>query len=528
MFEWLGVAYERGTGLAHYVQEDAAVSESARSRLSFAPEHANLLFAPRAMIQTGPAEPEWDWNQVHCYWSGPVSSNQRITPVLISRALHQGLTAVRLLLLFLLAAIVFGVRAIRLPRWGRRAAPAVLLAELLSANAAIAQIPDQELLNRLRERLLEPSDAYPHAAEIAAVDLTVNEGKLAMKAKVHAVIEVAVPLPGRLPSWSPLSVKIDDQPDVLVCRRDGYLWVTVPQSVHEISVEGLMAEAAEWEWTFLLPPRYVSIDAPGWNVTGLRPDGVPENQIFFARREQTTEGEATYDQKNFRAIVAVDRRLEIGLLWKVHNTVTRLSEPGKAVSLRVPLLPGESVLTSNVVVEDGSIEVNLVANQKNVSWESELESADEIQLDAVQTEQWVERWHLITSPAWNVNFARLAPIYESSEQKLIPVWHPWPGEGVMLEFRRPEAVSGETVTVQRILHETTLGSRQRETKLTLQIESSMGTDFLLGFDSEADVSSLTVAKQSVPVRRDGEQLIVPLRPGKQSVEVSWTGLPPSN
>lgn len=523
MFEWLGVAYDHSTDFASYVQEDAPVSGSDRSRLSSAPKQANLLFDPRAKIQTGPAEPEWDWNQVHCAWSGPVTSDQRITPVLISRSLHQGLTVVRLLLLFLLAAIVFGLRAIRLPRWGRRAAPAIVLLALLPADFAMAQIPDQEMLNKLRERLLEPSDAQRHAADIAAVDLIVKDGKLEMKAEIHASIEVAVPLPGRLPSWSPLSVAIDGQSDVPVCRRDdGYLWVTVAPGVHEISVAGLLSEATEWEWTFLLPPHRVSIDAPGWNVTGVRPNGVPEKQVLFAQREQAPQGEATYDQKNFRAIVAVERRLEVGLLWQVHNTVTRLSEPGKAVSLRVPLLPGESVLTSNVVVEDGSIQVNLGANQKDFSWESELESAEQIQLDAVQTDQWVERWQLITSPVWNVSFARLAPIYESSEQKLIPVWHPWPGEGVTLDFRRPEAVSGATVTVQRVLHETTLGARQQDTKLTLQIESSLGADFLLGFDSQANVSSLTVSDQAVPVRRDGEQLIVPLRPGKQSVEISWT------
>ncbi|MCP4786397.1 MAG: hypothetical protein GY878_22890 [Fuerstiella sp.] len=523
MFEWLGGAYESGTRFAHYVQEDASVSEPASSRLSTAPEQGNLLFDPRTKIQTGPAEPEWEWNQVHCYWNGPVSSDQQITPVLISRPLQQGLTVVRLLLLFLLAAIVFGVKTIRLPRWGRRVASAALLVPMLFANTASAQIPDRDMLETLRERLLEPSDAYPHAAEIASVALTLNENRLTMRAEVHAAIEVAVPLPGRLPSWSPLSVTVDDQPDAPVCRRDdGYLWVTVPAGVHEITIAGLLADAAEWEWAFLLPPRRVSIDAPGWNITGVRPHGVPENQVLLARQEQTTEGEATYDQKHFHAIVAVDRSLEAGLVWKVHNTVSRQSEPGKAVSIRVPLLPGERVLTSNAVVEDGTIQVNLGASQRNFRWESELEAVDEIRFDALQTEQWIERWHLITSAVWNVSFEGLAPIYESSEERLIPVWHPWPGEGVTLAFRRPKAISGETVTVQRVLHETTLRARQRETSLRLQVESSLGADFRIGFDSQADVSSVSVASQSVPVRRDGEQLIVPLRPGKQSVEVSWT------
>ena len=523
MFEWLGVAYERGAQIADYAQEVQTSKLEPSVRGGRAKQtRANLLFAPRTRIQTGPAEPEWAWNQVRCVWNGPVSRDQQIVPVLISRPLHQCLTVVRILLLFLLAAIIFGVRGVRLPFLRRGAGAAALLAACLPAHSALGQIPDPDLLHTLRERLLEPADGYPRAAEIPAVDLTVDEGKIAMKAVVHAVIDVAVPLPGRLPSWSPLTVRIDDAQDALVCRKgDGYLWVMVPKGVHEVTVEGLLAETAEWEWSFLLPPRRVSIDAPGWNVTGVRPNGIPEGQVFFSRREQTSEGEATYDQKNFRAMVAVDRRLEVGLLWKVHNTVMRLSAPGKAVALRVPLLPGESVLTSNVVVADGSIEVNLGANQKTFTWESELEAGDEIQLAAVPTAQWVERWHLVTSPVWNATFSGLAPIYEASEEKLIPVWRPWPGESVALGFRRPEAVSGETVTVQRVGHETRLGARQRETELKLEVESSLGTDFVIQFDSEADVSLLSVDEQSIPVQRDAANLIVPLHPGKQTVAVSW-------
>ena len=254
----------------------------------------------------------------------------------------------------------------------------------------------------------------------------------------------------------------------------------------------------------------------------MRPNGVPEGQVLLARREQRTEGAATYDQKNFRAIAVVDRRLEIGLLWKVHTTVTRLSAPGKAVSLRVPLLSGESVLTSNVVVDNGAIEVNLGANQPSFAWESEIKSTEEIQLDAAQTEQWVEAWRLVTSPVWNVTFSRLAPIYETSEANLVPVWRPWPGEGVTLAFRQPEAVSGETVTVQRVHHQTTLGTRQRATELKLDVESSLGSDFVIQLDAEADIASLNVAGQATPVRREGTQLIVPVRPGKQLVEIAWT------
>ena len=59
----------------------------------------------------------------------------------------------------------------------------------------------------------------------------------------------------------------------------------------------------------------------------------------------------------------------------MRTSVTRLSPAGKAVALRVPLLPGENVLSSNAVVKEGFIEVRLGANEE-FTWESGLAVAN--------------------------------------------------------------------------------------------------------------------------------------------------------
>jgi hypothetical protein len=485
---------------------------------------SNLLYDPKAKIQTGPAEPEWSWNQVRCKWDGPVSADQKIKPILISLSLHRILNVVRLLLLLVLAAILFGARDL-LPKMGKRhTTSAILLASLFLfpfPKNASAQFPDPDMLNTLRKRLIEAPDIYPRAAEIASVNLIVSEGRVTMHAEIHAAGKVAVPLPGRFPAWSPLSVQLDQQPESVVCRVDGYLWIVVPQGVHRVVVEGRLPVATEWEWTFLLKPRRVSIDADNWNVTGIGHNGIPEQQVFFTRKRQASDREAAYDRKDFHAIVAVDRHLEVGLIWQVHNKVTRLSAVGKAISLRVPLLAHERVLSPNTVVRDGLVEVRLGANEETFSWESELPIGDDIALTAAETDQWVERWHLVTSPVWNVSQSGLAPIFESQEENLIPVWRPWPGENVTLQFSRPEAVSGDTITVQRVKHEVTLGSRQRNSKLAFDVECSLGEDFAIDLGSEAEISSLTVDGQRIPVRLSAGRLVVPLHPGKQTVLVAW-------
>lgn len=496
-------------------------------RVSPARLEANLQYDAKAKIQTGPAEPEWRWNQVNFGWNGPVAADETFRPIFIPLALHRVLSVLRVGLLVLLGVLLLRRRDSSTgdPKSGRTstatAGAAILLFALFTPIQSSAQLPGQEMLNTLRERLLEPSDAYPRAAEIPAVELQLTDGGIVMNAEIHAAVRVAVPLPGKLPAWSPVAVKLDGKPEIVLRRSDGYLWMIVPAGVHQVSVEGLLPAATEWEWTFLLKPRRVAITAPGWTVTGVRPNGVPENQVFFARQRKEIKGEIEYDRKDFNAIVAVNRHLEIGLVWQVHNVVARLSSPGKAISLRIPLLPGEKVLTGGVVVEAGWAEVRLAAGQAEFAWESELPVGQKIALTTEPTDRWVERWQLVTSPVWNAAISGLAPVFEATETTLAPVWHPWPGESVVLTFSKPEAVSGDTITVRRVNHEISLGSRQRTSKLTLNVEASLGDDFVLELDPQAEIASLKQDEQAIPVRRDGAKLIIPVHPGSQVLNIEW-------
>jgi hypothetical protein len=496
-----------------------------RSAMKKSAKKDNLTYDAKARIQTGPGVPEWTWRSVQFGWNGPVQESQRFFPLLIPQPAHRVVTVLRVALLILLAAVMLGVRE-RIPPLFRRSRTTIpsLLALCLAVfvtSSASAQIPDAETLKTLRERLLEKSDAYPLAADIPSVSISLQGRRLIMNAEIHTAIPVAVPLPGRLPAWSPVSVQINGGAAAVVRRHDDYLWVSLPAGVHQVRVEGLLSEATEWEWTFLLKPRYVRIDAPGWTFSGVRPDGVPEQQVFFAMKQKAAAGEATYDRQDFHTAAVIDRHLELGLIWQVRNRVTRLSPEGKAVSLRVPLLPGENVLSSNLLVQDGYLEVRLGAHERSFTWESELPISPKLQLATRTSDSWVERWHLVASPVWNVVLSGLAPVFQAQQSDLVPVWHPWPGETAELAISRPEAVSGATVTVHRAHHTVTLGSRQRTSDLKIDLQSSLGEDFLVGLPAKAEITSLTHNGTAIPVRKDGSNLIIPLRPGEQTILLQW-------
>lgn len=342
-----------------------------------------------------------------------------------------------------------------------------------------------------------------------------------VEAEIHTALRTAVPLPGRLPAWSPVAVSVEGQPEVALRRDDGFLWVVLPEGVHQVRVEGLLANRAEWEWTFLLKPRSVKIEAPGWTVNGVRSDGVPEQQVFFTPQQRSAASQASYEQQDWQTLAQVERHLELGLAWQVRTVVNRLSPLGKALALRVPLLPGENVLSANAVVRDGFIEVRLGAQEPSFTWESSLTPTHQLPLTTQADDVWVERWQLVASPVWNVVLTGLAPLFEPDNANLVPVWQPWPGEAVTLDLNRPEALAGATMTVRQGTHEIRLGKRQRVSQLDLSLRCSLGEDFLLELPADAEVTTLTHDGQAIPVRKEGQRLVIPVRPGEQTLSVGW-------
>ena len=515
-------AIDYDSGQARASEESARLKSSAQA--DAAKQETNLMYQPNARIQTGPAVPESNWRVATFGWNGPVLATQTVRPVLIPLAFERVLTALRVILLLGLACVLLKAGRGRpaIFRGPGRIATLTLGAILAcSGSSAQAQLPDRDMLNTLRERLVEPADVYPNAAAIPSVSLKLDGRRMTIEAEVHAIIRTAVPLPGHLPGWAPTAVFIDDKPEVALRRDDNYLWIVVPAGVHRIRIEGLLGEADEWQWTFALKPHHATVEAPGWTVSGLRPDGVPEQQIFFVRKDRSTAGEASYDRQEFQTIAAIERDLQLGLVWQVQTTVTRLSPPGKAIALRIPLLPGEKVLTAGTIVVDGAIEVRLGAHDSEFVWVSELPITEKVDLSTKAGDSWVERWRLIVSPVWNLGISGLAPTFDPANEQLIPIWQPWPGEGTTLAVSRPEPIAGATITVNKGNHEIALGKRQRVSKLDLSVRSSLGEDFLVDLPADAEITSLLQNGTAIPVRTDGAKLIIPLQPGDQSISVGW-------
>ena len=497
---------------------------------------------PRAVVNTGPGLPAWQWNQVPLRWSGPVEKAQEIHFFLLSPAANFVLAFLRTALLALLLLRILGVTSI--PASWRRAPPAAAASSalLLAFGAALltafflpagahAQIPPQDLLDKLRDALTERPSCNPDCAASPRLFVEVSPAALRLRVEIGAAAAVAVPIPGGVQQWIPSEVRLDGAPAGVVRDEDGRLWVRVGPGLHEIVASGPLPQRDIVQIPLPLKPHHAEAIASGWTVDGIHEDGEVDDTLQLTRaRSSNANGSngaagsqaAGLQPGELPPFLEVRRTLHLGLTWQVDTQVTRKSPLGTPAVAAVPLLPGESVTTAGIRVQKGMVLVSLGPQVTDTSWSSTLEIRPEIVLAAPRTLAWTEVWQLDASPIWHFAAQGIPPVHgpESADVRT-PEWRPWPGETVKLAVTRPEGVAGQSLTVDRSRLAVTPGLRSTETQLDLSLRSSRGGRHTVVLPAKAELTAVAIDGTQQPIRQEGRNVTLPIHPGAQTITLSW-------
>ena len=478
-----------------------------------------------AVVQTGPGIPRWTWRTVPLKWSGPVQQGQSMHLWLLSPADNVLLGLVRVALLTWLGMLLLlrtGMwRPPGLRRGGSAAAAAAVMLLLAVPAARAEEQPSDARLTALKDKLLEAPRCAPICASASRALLEVDPTGLRLRVELQAAAQVAVPLAGGGEGWRPEQIIVDGKPAVALRQVEGVSWLVVRPGVHTLLMSGALPRADSVQLPLGLTPRHLTVQARGWKVDGVREDGRTEPTLQLSRLERAGGGEALRPGA-LPAFARVTRTLQLGLTWEVQTEVERLSPSESAVVLRVPLLPGEAVLTADLPVKDGAVAVNLPPGTASVSWHSTLEQRPALSVTAPATTSWVERWVLDAGPMWHVQLGGLAPVHPGSPaDSHQPTWLPWPGESISVQVSRPEGIGGGTLTLDSGKEEVRPGLRATEVSLDLVFRTSRGGQHALTLPAGIELLGVAVNGQLQPVRLESGKLLVSLTPPVSRVTVRW-------
>jgi hypothetical protein len=477
---------------------------------------------PGVHVTTGPGLPTWSWSTVTLRWRGPVEHTQDVSLVLVSPRVNFALGFARVGLVVLLLLRLVG-NTLRV-RADALAIGAFLLAAATPGIAA-AELPTPALLDELRARLLEPPDCAPDCAVLGRLVLEAQPARLRGRLEVDAAADTAVALPGGAPDWSPDVVLVDDRPaEGLTRTPDGRLWLAVAAGRHQVLLDGALPAHDTVRLPLPSRPRRVEIVGGGWTVTGLREDGVPDDNLQLTR----PHGEGTApgaDADALPAFVRVERTLHLGLRWEVETRVERLSPVGTPLVLEVPLLAGEAVTSGDVHAEGGSALVNLSPSARAVEWRSVLDERPTIRLRAPVASPWVEVWRVDVGHTWHLESDGLPTVQAEQTGTRLREWRPWPGESVTLTLGHPGGVPGQTLTIDRSTLVVRPGLRATDATLALAVRASQGGRHTIKLPVAAELQSVMINGAPQPIRQEGATVTIPVVPGSQAVELAWREAP---
>ncbi len=501
-------------------------------RQNAAPPRDLRVLDPNARIPTGPGVPAWDWVHVDLAWSGPVESTQTLRLWLVSPFVGRLLSFARVLLVaaFCFVLLRRGARGETLSRFASGAASLSVLLSLgiAAVPSANAELPSQELLQELKTRLEVQPACAPNCASIARLGVELRDGRLRLRVEAHTAVETAIALPAATAladGFVPEQILVDGRSSEALRREgDASLWIALEPGVHDVLLEGrVAADAARIEIPVPLRARSVSIEAPGWQVDGVDAQGGASGALSLVR--VATEGvqpESLLRPAPPPFFARVERDLAFGVTWSVANRVVRLSAPGQAAVLEVPLLEGEAVATEGIAVEDGKVKLAFAPDTTEVSWFSTLAPRETLLLRAPESVAWVEAWQLAVDPIWNVTTAGIPPIaVPENEPAPQREFRPWPGESLTLTVQRPIGVGGATLTIDRVDLVLAPGVRSRDATLTIALRSTQGGRHVVTLPDAAELRAVRIDGLEQPLRAEGREVSLPIRPGAQSVQLEW-------
>ncbi|RLA21381.1 MAG: hypothetical protein DRQ62_09525, partial [Gammaproteobacteria bacterium] len=530
-------AYKQDTALA----ADTMALDNTRAMSSFSvPKHSikKTYQAPQeselkhidanASLQTGPGLPQWQWTRIPLSWNGSVDSQQKVRFWYLGPVTSLLLNFLRVILVVVLSLLMLDIISkpfhFRLPIPGLKLC--FLLFFILPATPAYADYPDPELLKELKQRLLKAPDCLPACAQLQTMHIVITPENLTLTLQAHAQESVAIPLPAKFQQWLPNSVLVDGVPAKALIRDDhGLLWLTLTPGIHKLVLKGSTPLQSSFTLPLPLKPHAISHTKQQWEIEGLKKNGTAENQLHFTRVETALQKESdlpSLSPSTFPAFIRVERTLNLGLDWHISTRVIRASKGATAVTLEIPLLKGESISSTNIRTEKGHAIVHMTSSQQSIEWQSLLEKNGHLTLTAPETDQWFELWRINTSPIWHINTTGIAAIHHQDQSgNWLPEWRPWPGEQISLSISRPEAIQGQTLTIDKSIVQVRAGKRNLETSLYIDIRSSKGSQHSILLPENALLQSVSVNGTTQPIRQQQQTVTLPITPGTQHYRLNW-------
>ncbi len=488
-----------------------------------------------ALIQAGSGIPNWQWNPYRINWHSPVAENQMFDVIVLSKTSYRMIKVLGILLaLIWLALMLKDLIKLRVSDFRAQALTAALAMFVLfpgvSVTTEAAEFPQQQLLDELKQRVLAAPDCAPSCALINQLTVDSQEKALEMTLTVHANADTAVALP-RSEFWRPEKLLLNGKPMNSLLKRKAWIYIPVSKGISTFTLLGQIAPVDAFQLEFKDIPQHINVNTSrSWEVVGSQANSLSGNTLEFLSiiKEQTANNDATTDSDklsstrySYQPFVNVTRELSIDQVWTLLTTIERIAPSTGSINTRIPTLSGEHIISADILLENGQVEVTLPAGVNEFTWRSTIDRQQVLSLHADANLSLIEQWQVIVSPSWHADISGLPIILGEQENNdyYSYLFYPYPGETLTIATNRPNAVKGDVLAIDRVKYEIEQGTRTSTLSLSFDYRSTRGGEHIIDLPENYQLKEIQTDNKLINLQLEQGKLAVPILPGKHNISI---------
>ncbi|MCW7754627.1 hypothetical protein OOT00_11590 [Desulfobotulus sp. H1] len=478
---------------------------------------------PPAVTQTGPGTPTWQWRSVPVQ-TGFISSSHTLDVYLIPPFAASLAALLRVAFVIAVLGRLAAGFPYSLPSPGKNLTATMALLLLLPAAGARShtEFPPAYLLEELKQRmatsyLCDPNCGRSGAATLRMTAPDSSSPVFSMEMEIHAGRKLAFPIPLVQGTGEPPEIRINAQPASLVFWQGNH-HVLLEPGLHSLKIQGSLPPSSI-RIRFPMAPDSLQLTAPGWTSEGLDGSGRVQDSLTLIPVLDKKAVSTETARPQIRPFVEVHRTLRRDRYWEVRSEIRRPYAGELSGRLRIPLIPGETVLTDGITVRDGHAEIPIPGPSRRIVWESRLPEEDTVRLSAPKTMDFAERWEVQAHTDRHLAYTGTVAAPVAAGRGL--VWTPLPGQILEVTLAAMDPAPGPTLTTEDLFLKLETGKdRQR---LTLEAHIRSGKAFLHPMEGpeNALLKEIRINGTTQPLPGSREPLLLALTPGSHQIRILW-------
>lgn len=483
-----------------------------------------------ALMQAGAGIPTWNWNRYQIRWDSPVSKDQQFDLVIFDRLTSSIVTSLGLVLLLVWLGLVLGNLPFTLIKSLAKTPtlPSLILILLLptfSQESQATNLPNEEMLQELKKRLSAQPDCAPSCASIDSLNIALDGQKLTFSYKVHAQHPTLISLP-RSEFWRPEKIAVGTpqvRQSLGMIRKGPWIYFPIEAGIQEVQVSGELANIEAIQLQFKDIPRKVSLESTNaWQISGIEGSAFSGNSLTFinVQAPQQSDGKEI-SRLNSKPLVHVNREITMEQTWRSQTTIRRIAPAKGSIEVAIPILPGELIVSADVVINENLVKVTIPAGETEFSWRSTLQAVSDLTLHATDSQPIIEQWTLITSAAWHTETSGLPIVVDDIKNNdyVALNFYPQRGESLQLSVFRPKAIGGQSLAIDSALLEIQQGARTETAKLSFSYRSTRGGEHTIALPKGYELVKVDSDDRTINIQPEQDQLTLPVFPGRHQVSI---------